>query len=56
MEKNLLFLATILTPLAVIITGYIIKVEQRLSKIMTDICWIKKKLDAEATHLREKGY
>jgi len=40
METWLLFVA----PIGVAIITYFVRVESRLAKILTDLCWIKKEL------------
>ena len=34
----------ILTPIGIAIITYFVRVESRLTKILTDLCWIKKEL------------
>lgn len=40
-------LALTLVPILVAFIVYIVKLERRLTKISTDICWIKKALDVK---------
>ena len=44
---------TILTPVVLILVIYFVRLERRLAKITTDICWIKQSI-AHAPHAIEK--
>lgn len=47
------YIATI-GPISVGIVIYFIRLESRLSKIMTELCWIKKELSKNAGNIRTK--
>jgi len=44
--------AAILTPVLIGLVIYFARLEGRMSKILTDLCWIKKELNKDADTVR----